>query len=73
MTLGDNNVLHKHTNKKHNLILPMKLVHLVFIELHLKRQHLSQDYTLQLMRDKFHWLNMEDNMIHDVLCCFHLC
>ena len=64
LTLSDDGVLHRHTTEKQQLILPKKLLPLVFTELYVKLGHLGQDRTLQLIRDRFYWPKMEDDERH---------
>ena len=65
LTLGDDGVLFRYTTDKQQLVLP-KLIPLVFTELHVKMGHLGQGRTLQLMRDRFYWPKMEDDVRHFV-------
>ena len=65
LTLGNDGVLFKYTTDKQQLVLP-KLIPLVFTELHTKMGHLGQGRTLQLMRDRFYWPKMEDDVRHFV-------
>ena len=48
------------------LVLPNKLVPLVFTELYVNMGDLGKKQTLQLIRDRFHWPKMEYDVTHFV-------
>ena len=48
------------------LVLPNKLVPLVFAELHVNMGDLGKKQTLQLILDRLHWPKMEYNVTHYV-------
>ena len=59
-------ILYRTTSEKTQLVLLIKLVPLVFTELHVNMDHLGKDRILQLIRDRFYWSKMEDNVTHFV-------
>jgi len=48
------------------LVLPQKFRTIVFKELHQEMGHLGAPRVAQLARERFYWLNMEDNVSHFV-------
>ena len=62
----DDGILYRTTEERTQLILPKKLVPLVFTELHVNMGHLGKDRTLQLIRDRFYCPRMEDDITHFV-------
>ena len=59
-------ILYRTTSEKTQLVLLIKLVPLVFTELHVNMDHLGKDRILQLIRDRFYWSKMKDNVTHFV-------
>ena len=60
----DDGVLYRTTAERTQLVLPKKLVPLVFTELHVSMGHLGKGRTLQLIRDRFYWPKMENDVTH---------
>ena len=62
----DDGILYRTTAERTQLVLQRKVVPLVFTELHVNMSHLGKDRTLQLIRDRFYWSKMEDDVTHFV-------
>ena len=62
----DNGILYRSTAERTHLVLPRKLVPLVFTELHVNMGQLGKDRTLQLIRDRFYWSKMDEDVTHFV-------
>ena len=62
----DDSILYRTTAERTQLVLQRKVVPLVFTELHVNMSHLGKDRTLQLIRDRFYWSKMEDDVTHFV-------
>ena len=62
----DDGILYRTTAERTQLVLQRKVVPLVFTELHVNMSHLGKDRTLQLIRHRFYWSKMEDDVTHFV-------
>ena len=62
----DNGILYRSTAERTHLVLPRKLVPLVFTELHVNMGQLGKDRALQLIRDRFYWSKMDEDVTHFV-------
>ena len=62
----DDAILYKTIEERTHLVLPKKLLPLVFTEFHVNMGHLGKEKTLQLMRDRFYKPKMVVNVTHFV-------
>ena len=60
----DNGILYRSTAERTHLVLPRKLVPLVFTELHVNMGQLGKDRALQLIQDRFYWSKMDEDVTH---------
>ena len=68
LQVGSDNILYRKIKDKENkqVVLPSQLKPLVYKELHLNMNHLGYERTLELIRERFDWQKMNDEVKHFV-------
>ncbi|XP_048580823.1 uncharacterized protein LOC116616199 isoform X2 [Nematostella vectensis] len=66
LELGKDDILRRRIGPRLQLVLPRKLHHLVYKELHEEMGHLGAERVLQLARDRFFWPRMQQDIEHYV-------
>ena len=68
LLVGSDNILYRKIKGKDDkqVVLPSRLKPLVYKKLHVNMGHLRYDRTLELIRDRFYWPQMNDEVKHFV-------
>ena len=68
LLVGSDNILYRKIKGKDDkqVVLPSRLKPLVYKKLHVNMGHLGYDRTLELIRDRFYWPQMNDEVKHFV-------
>ena len=68
MLVGSNNILYRKIKGKEDkqVVLPSRLKPLVYKELHVNMGHLEYERALELIRERFYWPQMNDEVKHFV-------
>ena len=62
LSVNDNDLLYRKSNDYHQIILPCRYKEAVYKELRMNMGHLGTDRTLQLIRERFYWPGMEEEV-----------
>ena len=62
LSVNDNDLLYRKSKDYHQIILPCRYKEAVYKELHMNMIHLGADRTLQLIRERFYWPGMEEEV-----------
>ena len=62
LELGSDKILYRKGDENNQVILPRRLKPLVFKELHVDMGHLGYDQTLELIKERFFWPKMYDDV-----------
>ena len=71
LIIGTNQALYRKTNKRLQLVLPLRYQKLVYKHLHEDMGHLGTDRVIELARERFYWPHMAQDISHYVtqVCC----
>ena len=67
LELSSDKMLHRKGDETNQVILPSRLKPLVFKELHLDMGHLEYDRTLELIKERFFWPKVYDDVKYFVI------
>ena len=62
--ISDDDVICHKNKEQHQFALPHALKEAIYRESHIKVAYLGADITLQLIRERFYWLKMEEEVRH---------
>ena len=62
--ISDDDVLYHKSKEQHKVVLTHALKEAVSRELHINMAHVGADRTLQIIRERFYWPKMEEEVRH---------